>query len=163
MSKKSELLAMMKEDLPPIGQQKRLNYRTSKSEVIGYYKLINKLIFNNQLQMPDIEVSARCRKYWGICIGNHEKVKYRQTHCKIKLMDKWFCRQWLLTTLAHEMCHQYQWDILGDQRINEGKERIMSHGKSFYLFREKLAMHGISLKRSHGQKRWFKTQNLFKC
>ena len=60
------------------------------------------------------------------------------------------------------MCHQYQWDILGEERVRAGKERIVSHGSSFFLFKDKLEKHGISLKRAHVRKSWFKTQDFFK-
>ena len=78
-------------------------------------------------------------------------------------MDKWYCKQWLVTTLAHEMCHQYQWEIIGAERISMGKDPIMSHGPSFFLFRERLKEHGISLKTSHSKRKWFKYQNLFRA
>lgn len=78
-------------------------------------------------------------------------------------MDKWYCKQWLVNTLAHEMCHQYQWDIIGNQRLIEGKQPIMSHGPSFFVFREQLKEHGINLKTAHSKRKWFKYQNLFKA
>lgn len=158
----SPLLELMKEELPGISYQKRLSYRTHIGEVEEYYKLINFVIFNNVLPTPEIEVVGRCRKYWGICFGEFEKPHESVTYCKIKLMDKWFCRQWLLTTLAHEMCHQYQWDILGEEKRKQGKEPLMSHGPTFFIHKTKLAEHGISLKRYHGVKKWFKTQDFFK-
>jgi len=71
--------------------------------------------------------------------------------------------QWFITTLAHEMCHQYQWDVQGIERRKIGKEPIMSHGPSFFELRDKLKKHGISLKSAHGRKRWFKHQDFFKC
>jgi len=162
MFKKSELSELMREELPSIGYQKRLGYRTTVAEVEALYRIINKTVFNNKLRMPVIEVMPRCRTYWGICFGSFTPTK-RGAYCKIRVMDKWFCRQWLITTLAHEMCHQYQWDIIGEQRLKLGKERLMSHGPSFYLFRDRLAKHGIPLKRHHRQRKWFKHQNLFKC
>ena len=83
--------------------------------------------------------------------------------CIIRVSDKWFCKQWLITTLAHEMVHQYQWDIQGRERIKNGKEPFISHGPTFFQFRDKLAENNISLKRAHGIKGWFKHQNLWKC
>ncbi len=163
MFRKANLAELMREELPPIAYQKRLLYRTDRTEVEMLFKLINKAVFNNKLPMPEIEVVPRCRKYWGICFGGHDRIPGKKSLCKIRLMDKWFCRQWLITTLAHEMCHQYQWDIVGDKRIKEGKERLMSHGPSFYIYRDKLAKQGISLKRSHGMRRWFKHQRFDKC
>jgi hypothetical protein len=162
MFKNQTLSEIMSEELPTLGKQKRLGYRTNHNEVIYIYKLLNKTIFNNKLEMPIIEVMPRCRKYWGICFGAHERLHGRRSYCKIRLMDKWYCKQWLITTLAHEMCHQYQWDIIGDKRLKEGKDRLMSHGPSFYLFKEKLAKNNISLKRYHRLRKWFKTQDFFK-
>lgn len=163
MFNKPTLSELMREELPSIAYQKRLCYRTNRDEVIKLYRMINKVIFNNKLEMPIIEVMPRCRTYWGICFGSYEKINGEKSLCKIRLMDKWYCKQWLITTLAHEMCHQYQWDIIGEKRLKDGKERLMSHGPTFYVFRDKLAKHDISLKRSHGMKRWFRHQRFDKC
>ena len=160
---KTSLLGLMHEELPNIAFQKRLLYRTDYREVVDMWSILNKTIFYSELKIPIIEVMPRCREYWGICYGAHEKIRRRRSLCKIRLMDKWYCKQWLITTLAHEMCHQYQWDIIGEERISEGKDRLMSHGPSFFLFKDKLAEYGIPLKTSHRQKRWFKYQNLFRC
>jgi hypothetical protein len=78
-------------------------------------------------------------------------------------MDKWFCMQWFITTLAHEMVHQYQWDIIGPEREQEGKDWLMSHGPSFYQFKDGMKDYNISLKTAHSQRRWFKHQDLFKA
>lgn len=163
MFRKANLAELMREELPPIAYQKRLCYRTDYDEVVALYKLINKTVFNNKLPMPEIEVIPRCRSYWGICFGGHDRLPGKKSLCKIRVMDKWYCRQWLITTLAHEMCHQYQWDIVGDKRVKEGKERLMSHGPSFYVYRDKLQKHGIPLKRYQRMRKWFKYQNIFKC
>jgi hypothetical protein len=163
MFRKTLLSELMSEELPSLGFQKRLCYRTTYDEVVMLWKMLNKCIFDNVLEMPEIEVVPRCRQYWGICFGSHYNVVGKKSRCKIRVMDKWFCRQWLITTLAHEMCHQYQWDIEGIQREKQGKDRLMSHGPSFYIFRDKLATYGIPLKRHHRQRKWFAFQNLFKC
>lgn len=165
MSKASQLKKLMSENLPNITYQRRLNYRTSKREVLALFKIINKEIFNNKLPTPEIQVLPRCREYWGICmatglvLGDDPK----QSNCIIRLMDKWYCRQWLITVLAHEMCHQYQWDVYSRKRLKEGKEPLMSHGPSFFLYRDKLEKHGISLKRAHKRALWFLHQNFYKC
>jgi len=163
MFNRSELSELMQEELPSIGYQKRLSYRTNYDEVEYLYRLINHNVFNNKLIMPEIEVVPRCRKYWGICFASVNMPTKTESFCRIRLMDKWYCKQWLITTLAHEMCHQYQWDVQGPKRLREGKEPILSHGPSFFVFKDKLAKHGIPLKHAHGMRRWFKHQNLFKC
>ena len=70
----------MREPLPSIGYQKRLSYRTNEAEVIELYKIINKACFNNKLDIPEIEVLGRCRKYWGMCFASYDIVKYRKTY-----------------------------------------------------------------------------------
>lgn len=156
------LAEIMNSPLPPVYIQRKLPYRPSKSDIKYVYGELNRLVFANELSMPKLVLAPRCRKYWGMCIGHHA-IYYDSSYCKIKLMDKWFCPQWMVTTLAHEMCHQYQWDIEGPKREKNGKEFLMSHGPSFFIFRDRLAEHNISLKTSHGQRRWFKHQDLFKC
>ena len=156
------LQELMATPLPPKYIQKRLPFRPTLSEVQKVYRTINRNIFDNQLVMPEIIIKPRCRKYWGMCCGKYE-LQYTGSWSYIILMDKWFCIQWMIDTLAHEMCHQYQWDIDGIKREKEGKNRLMSHGVSFFQFRDRLAEHDISLKIAHGKKRWFKHQDLFRC
>jgi hypothetical protein len=153
---------IMNSPLPPVYIQRRLPYRPSKSDVRYVYEQLNWLIFDDKLRMPKLVLASHCKKYWGMCIAE-TSINYTGSYCTIKLMDKWFCPQWMVTTLAHEMCHQYQWDIDGPKRFKKGKDFILSHGPSFFIFRDKLANYGISLKTSHGQRRWFKHQDLFKC
>lgn len=163
MTKRSEILELMEEGLPAISHQKKLCYRTNYDEVVYLYRLINREVFYNELKMPVIEVMPRCRQYWGICYGEHQKPWYGRSLCKIRVMDKWYCHQWLINTLAHEMAHQYQWDIIGDYREDEGKQRLMSHGPTFFMFKEQMREHGLALKVAHSRRKWFKHQNLFKC
>jgi hypothetical protein len=159
----SKLLQLMSEPLPSIGLQKKLYYRPTKKEVKELYTIINKEVFNNQLPSAKVEVKSHCRGYWGICIAQGFNPKRKTSQCIIRLSDRWFCKQWLINTLAHEMVHQHQWDIYSKERDKQGKEPIMSHGPSFYKFRKKLSKHGIVLKKSSGMNRWFKYQKLSKC
>ena len=159
MRAKSELYQLMQAPLPPIMEQKRLGYRPTLREVKNYYKLINDSIFDGQLVQPEIQLMARCRKYWGMCYGGWTKVPRRNTFCKIRLMDKFYSRSWMISILAHEMVHQYQWDIDGPIRLANGKERILSHGPSFFKFKNRMAEHGIILKVAQRRGKWFKNQD----
>lgn len=165
MSKSSQLYSLMMEDFPTISYQKRLSYRTSRREVLALYKLINKEIFSNTLPMPQIEIMPRCRGYWGFCLGQpfSTELETTKSKCVIRVSDKWFSKHWLIFTLAHEMCHQYQWDIESKKRVKNGLEPIMSHGPTFFQFRKKLRKYNIPLRKSHSVKRWFRHQSLFKC
>ena len=148
----------MQEPLPSLSQQKRLLYRTNHTEATALFNIINEEIFDNALEVPEIIVKSHRRKYWGMCHGEHIAIPNRKTQCWIELMDKFYCRQWLITILAHEAMHQHQWDIDGPIRISAGKERIMSHGPSFFKLKHKFAEHGISLKKWHRRASWFKHQ-----
>jgi hypothetical protein len=159
----SKLLQLMSEPLPSIGLQKKLSYRPTKREVKKLYNIINEEIFNNELPPAHLEVKSHCRGYWGLCMAQGFNPKKKSSQCKIRLTDRWYCKQWLIDTLAHEMVHQYQWDIYSKERAVEGKEPIMSHGPSFYKFRKQLAEYGIVLKRTSRTSLWFKYQRLDKC
>lgn len=165
MRNKSQLQKIMTRDLPTLTRQKRLSYRTSDDEVQYLYEIINHEVFHDRLIMPEIIVKSRCRQYWGVCSAKTllPIIDHDESNCGIILSDKWFCQQWLVNTLAHEMVHQYQWDVLSVRRVKQGLGPIMSHGPSFFAFKPKLAKHYISLKTKHARAKWFKHQNLFKC
>jgi hypothetical protein len=100
---------------------------------------------------------------WGYCQWEHER-QVTGSHCNITLVDKWFCPQWFVQTLAHEMAHQYQWDIHRFEHY-DGRmpENTGAHGPSFFMWRERFAHYGLDLKIAHGQKRWFMHQDFRKC
>jgi len=142
--------------------QKRLPFRPTIRQTKYLYELLNHEVFSDKLKTPIIDVAPRRRKYWGMCIGSYEK-DHTGSYCRIDLMDKYFSVQWFVTILAHEMSHQYQWDIIGPEREIQGKDPIMSHGPSFFTFREQLAEHYIPIKSAHSMRKWFKYQDLFKA
>lgn len=161
--RKSELYHLMNDELPNITYQKRLSYRTTRREVLALFRLINKEIFQNKLPVPQIEIMGRCRRYWGYCIAKNYYPHEGKSNCIIRLSDKWYCKQWLIIVLAHEMCHQYQWDIESLERMQLGRKPVMSHGPSFFKFKTKLAKHNIPLSRAMSIKKWFQNQNHWRC
>jgi hypothetical protein len=155
------LKELMASPLPPISAQRRLMFRPTLAEAKYTYNLLNEQVFAGELTRPTIILGARRRKWWGMCEGSIDQFS-NGSYCTIQLMDKWFCRQWFVTVLAHEMTHQYQWDINGPEREEAGKDWIMSHGPSFFAFRNRLAEHNIPLKTAQRMRKWFKYQDLFK-
>lgn len=151
MARRNPLRELMHTALPPISIQKRKLYRPKLSEVKQIYDILNRYVFDNQLVRPPIQIGVY-KKYWGLCLG-HEKFQRKGTYCKIKLVDKWYCVQWLVTTLAHEMVHQYEWDVL---------RKPMTHRQSFFIWKSKLAKFNIDLKTYHGSGKWFKYQDFTK-
>lgn len=156
-----ELIQLMATPLPSIRKQIRKLYRPTIEEVIHVYDLLNKCVFDNKLTRPEI-ILKRQYKVFGWCIGSWEQLP-SGSHCTIKLMDKWYCIQWMITILAHEMAHQYTWDIERPDREAVGKKGLMSHGTSFLQHRAKMAEFNIRLKHCLYINRWFKYQRFDKC
>ena len=152
---------LMNISLPPITAQKRLYFRPSIYQIHHVYELLNYHIFDSELRKPALIAAPRRRKYWGMCVGGLER-KRTGSFCEILLMDKWISVQWMVAILAHEMAHQYQWDIIGPDREEHGKESIMSHGPTFFQFRDRMEQYHIPLKTAFSQRKWYKHQDLFK-
>lgn len=153
------LISLMEEPLPSKTDQRQKNYRPTLKEVKAIYRLINREIFYNQLPMPKI-ILRRLRDALGMCEGKEGPIRKTKSYCTIHLCDRWYCRQWMVSTLAHEMVHQYQWDIYSNIRVKRGMHRHMSHGPSFYIWRKKLQKFGIALKaNSLKEHHWFNNQN----
>lgn len=161
MARPNPIVAMMQTPLPSITEQKRKLFRPDEDFVIYTYNKLNKYIFENELKRPPIQL-GQFKGFWGECTG-HDEYTNKGTWCTMKISDKWFCTQWFVTTLAHEMAHQYEWDVIGPYYESLGQERRMTHRMSFFIWRGKMADYGIDLKSWHGQKRWFKHQDFTKC
>lgn len=160
MARPNPLRVMMSADLPPRVLQRRLPYRPNMDEIEYTYDKLNRYVFDNALRQPKI-VANTIQKAWGVCYGDIDVDPETGSNCRIRLMDKWFCLQWMVTTLAHEMCHQFQWDVYGPEREENGKDWLMSHGPSFLEHRDRLAHYNIPLKVCHSKRLWFAHQDLF--
>jgi len=154
---------LISEDLPSKTEQRKRIYRPSIREARSVYRLLNQELFKNQLVIPKIILQERLMGYWGECIGDHSTFSEKRSRCKIIMSSSWFCKQWFIMCLAHEMVHQYQWDIWSKIREKNGKESLMSHGPSFYLFRNRFAKANIPLKDAYSPDKWFEFQDLMKC
>lgn len=159
MARPNPIRSIMEAPLPSITYQRHKGFRPSYSDIKYAYNIINRYCFDNQLRMPVIEQGSR-RQTWGFCQWE-EEYQGNGSYCTIKIMDKWFCPQWFIQTLAHEMVHQYQWDI--HRWDNNVRTDGGAHGPSFFMFRDRFDHYGLHLKQWYGQKRWFKHQSFYKC
>lgn len=160
MARPNPIRRIMEFPLPSITYQRRLQFRPTYADINYAYNICNRYLFDNQLRRPEITQGTR-RKTWGFCIWE-DVVQDSGSNCRISIMDKWFCPQWFLNTLAHEMVHQYQWDIgrFDGYKIHEHSG---NHGPSFFAHRERFSYYGLHLKTAHGMKRWFKWQDFTRC
>ena len=162
MARPNPVRSIMEAELPSTTYQRRKLFRPSSADITYAYNIINRHVFRNQLRKPKI-TTGRLGPAWGTC-GWYYGEKNPGTQCDIWLADKWFCPQWFIQTLAHEMVHQYQWDIHRFEYHN-GKmdKKSGAHGPDFFMFRERFDHYGLYLKQWYGQKRWFKHQDFRKC
>lgn len=164
MARHNPICSIMDRPLPSITYQLRLSFRPCYKDITHAYNMINKHIFDNVLRRPKIEQGIR-RNTWGFCMWEDLTDPSTGSSCKIFISDKWFCPQWFMQTLAHEMVHQYQWDHGRQERLRVGLRRELcgDHGPSFFEWRDKFAYYGLDLKTAHGRRRWFKHQDFSKC
>jgi len=155
-----DLKKLMDEPLPSKSLQRTKPYRPKMKEVKALFRLINREIFYNRLPMPKFELK-RLKDCIGICAGGEGPVRKTKSYCTIYLADRYYCRQWFISTLAHEMVHQYQWDVYSNILVKRGYPRHMSHGPTFYLWRKKLSKYNIALKSTTlKDKHWFHKQDV---
>lgn len=149
--------------LPSKTEQRAKEYRPTLKQTKAIYRLINREVFYGKLPMPRI-VIRRLHNALGICEGKDGPIRKTKSHCTITLTDRYYCIQWFISTLAHEMVHQYQWDIYSNIRVKRGQPRHMSHGPSFYIWRRKLKKFGVGLKaNSLRENHWFTKQDTKEC
>jgi hypothetical protein len=61
------------------------------------------------------------------------------------------------------MAHQYQWDVITPERERMGMDPVMSHGPTFFMWREHMSYYGIHLKTAHRMRKWFAYQDFNRC
>lgn len=155
----SELRKLLSTPLPSLKKQARLPFRPSVEEVEYIYDVINLELFDNAMIRPTIHVGPYCYGFWGMCYGEDE-IFDTGSYCEIKVPDRWYCIQWMILVLSHEMCHAYQWDVEGSIRVVAGYPRLMSHGTTFIQHRARFKEYGIPLKEIYHHSKWFEFQDL---
>ena len=103
--------------------------------------------FNSEFLGIGMSKTIRCKKG----TYNQKIIPYNKTNVShyIELHCKFPTWKEFIETLAHEMVHQWQWEVLSPQRYEEGKTPIMSHGPSFYAWRKPLHKYLIPLTRAY--------------
>jgi hypothetical protein len=155
----------MQADLPSITYQRRKYFRPSQADINYAYNAINRHVFGNQLRKPRIH-TGRVARAWGSCQW-YWREQRSGSYCDLWIADKWFCQQWFMNTLAHEMVHQWQWDIYRwDHQAVFGREPHTDsggHGPNFHAWRDEFDYYGLTLKSWFRTKKWFKYQDFRKC
>lgn len=126
------------------------DHRPTVTQAQSWFNILNKGIFNNALEMPEIRVE-RMRGAIGecVCTWNARKLSVPENHLPTKLYPnknikiyirlKPVYRTWkeFIETLAHEMVHLYQMTVL--------KCPYSNHNADFYSWRNKFKRFGLGL------------------
>ena len=149
----------MKIEFPSFEDQVRLETRLTLEEFRYAFNLLNDEVFGARLLLPEIKISPECDQE-AYCTAECD-IQPSGSYCHFEFVNRSPCIQWAIMILAHEMCHQYQWDIIGEHRtVHESKPRLLSHGPSFFIKRPELAKLGIPLKRQYSRKKVFDRQDI---
>ncbi len=119
----------------------RTKYRTTYKDIKYYFKMINKVVFKNQLS-PFNEIlikkiyKDKSKKY---CYGQVTAWEWKRKGTRqfwLEMLPTYRDKREFVDTLGHEMVHLYQMANLGDSG---------NHNKLFYSFRPKLNKIGLDL------------------
>lgn len=164
MARSNPICRLMETELPSITYQKKQLFRPTMADVDRAYNILNKHLFDDHLVKPNINVK-RLTRAWGRCEWKNRE-QPSGSWCEISMHDKWYCTQWFISVLAHEMVHQWQWDCYRWAHIEYyGKDinyRSSGHGPSFFMWRDKFSEYGVPLKRTFSTSRWMRHQDLHK-
>lgn len=140
---------VMKTELPPKVYQREKRFRPDAKLVNVVYEMLNFQLFNSTLTRPQI-ILRQHRNQFGQTLCYTQRVR-RGTDCVIDISDKWYCVQWLIAVLSHEMIHQYQWDLRQYSEID-------FHGSTFYEWSTKFSEHDIPLSSTYDGDYWLSHQ-----
>jgi len=160
MTAQEQLHRLMATPLATRSLQRRKPYRPSQRQTTRIFNILNQAVVQGHLCRPTIALRRQVKSL-GWCIGQYQPNSYG-SYSRLELSDKYYNVQWFIMVLAHEMSHQYQWDIIGRQRLRQGRLRLMSHGPSFFKFRQRLQKFGIPLRRRARIDHWFEYQDFRK-
>lgn len=148
----------MQQNLPNDAILKAELFKPTDRQLVRYFNLLNAAIFDKKLQRPVLKIS-KMRSMWGYCSVLNDDPLHPRT--KIVVNANYPCKQFFIATLAHEMVHQYQWEVLAQRharlalrkrRARRGRIPSMSHGPSFVQWRYKFKKCGIPLFVTAGSK-----------
>ena len=119
----------------------RTKYRTTYKDIKHYFKMINKVVFKNQLS-PFNEILIKKiykDKSKKFCYGQVTAWTWKRkgtVQYWLEMLPTYRDKREFVDTLGHEMVHLYQMANLGDTG---------NHNKVFYSFRPKLNKIGLDL------------------
>lgn len=105
----------------------------TQAKIAYWFRIINVAVFNGTLPPPRIEIGVNMRKYWGLCTPMGKSFS---GNANIKISDRITNRKLFISTVAHEMVHQYQWLTYGNMHHGDSYKKWSRYFKAnfgFYL------------------------------
>ena len=146
---KPKLAQILDAPCPSKSHYRSMPYRPDDKEIGSVFTAINNDIFGGILRQPTIRVS-RVKKTWGWCQGDYERRCGQDWPCikEIIVYPMYPSIHMFVAILGHEMVHQWQWTINSIERLAMGKKPLMSHGPTFYQWRNAFEDRGLPLARN---------------
>ena len=126
------------------------NYFPTEAVAVRWYNILNQSLFENKLTRPQLIVKrlrgckGQLHMDWdarysrkGTCNQNHIPYHNPTFGYVIELHHRFETWRTFIETLAHEMVHQWQVEILKDPTAN--------HNKNFFAWREKFSKYKMEL------------------
>jgi len=125
----SVLQKIMAKPIPNRAEYWRNEYRPTQQKVTHTYNALNKSLFKDRLKRPCIVVGQQ-RNVWGWA----NLLDDYRVH--MGLSDKYPCEQFFVAVLAHEMIHQWQWEVDAPKRRKKGLRYQTAHGENFQAWKD---------------------------
>ena len=117
-------------------------FRPTVKDVEEWFDILNEQLFGNKLD-PFGKISIKRHKRFHALFHYWPKRENRPT--ELTVYRKFRNKKLFVEILAHEMIHQYQWEVEGPRRMTRGLRYRFGHGKSFFRWRAKFNKFGIPL------------------
>jgi len=127
---KETLARIIAKPIPNRTEYWKNQYRPTQQKVAYTYNMLNKILFKGRLVRPNIELYRQQQCWgWANLLDNH------RVH--MGLSNRYPCEQFFVGVLAHEMIHQWQWEVDAVKRIKQGLRTQTCHGENFQIWKDK--------------------------
>lgn len=117
-------------------------YIATFKDIRQWHSILNAAVFGGVVpKFGDIEIKFR-RGQFASAVEDNKKRNPDDRCCPLRISPCFPSFKVFIIILAHEMIHAWEWVVIGR----------MSHGKTFFQWKEKLAEQGIPLNKRYHRK-----------
>ena len=117
-------------------------YCPNYKDIRQWHSILNAAVFDGVVpKFSNIEIKGH-RGQFAATVQDYRKRNPEERCCHLQINPSFPTFKIFLVILAHEMIHAWEWVVNGK----------MTHGKTFFQWREKLAEQGIPLTKEYHRK-----------